>query len=280
MGKGPLRIVSNGLKQSGLAGIHVVEVPAEGKFPFEVGTTLRVARLLARAVRETVNQGGFPLVLAGGCMSSIGTLAGLGAPVGVLWLDAHGDFNTPETTVSGFFDGMALATATGRCWRSLAATIPGFEPVPESQVILLGARAFDPAERKLLARSAVTLIETSALRRTGVRGRLEPELKRLRAVTSKIYLHIDLDVLDVAEARVNQFSCAGGLTVTELLDVVRLARAHPSLAGLAITAYDPACDEGDKALQAALAIVALLDGSEESAVSLLDQLKSKRPNEA
>lgn len=89
----------------------------------EIGTARDLDRQLAVSVAATVARGVFPLTLAGNCISSVGTLGGLGAgPTGVLWFDAHGDFNTPESTVGGFLDGMALATVTGRCWTGLAAT--------------------------------------------------------------------------------------------------------------------------------------------------------------
>src|SRR5207253_2124442 len=77
--------------------------------------------------------------------------AGLGADVGVAWLDAHGDFHTPETTTSGFVDGMALAVAAGQCWRALAAAVPGFEPVLAGRVVHVGGRDFDPGKRDRLA---------------------------------------------------------------------------------------------------------------------------------
>src|SRR5208337_1183699 len=226
--------------------------------PLEVGTTIQVAQALAGRVRAAVRQSRFPLVLAGNCMSSLGTLAGLDEPAGVLWLDAHGDLNTPESTVSGFLDGMALATITGRCWSNLVSTFPGFEPVADRQVILLGARDFDPAERQLLEMSAITLVETPHLRETSVESALQPALERVCKLTPRIYLHIDLDVLDRSEARVNHFSSSGGLTVAELLRVVRFVCTHSSLAAAAITAYDPAFDEGDRALNTAVEIVALL----------------------
>lgn len=258
MGNGPGHIVNRGLKKPGQAEIHVDEVVVEDSVPLEVGTTFQVAHALAARVREAVHQGRFPLVLAGNCMSALGTLAGLETPVGVVWLDAHGDLNTPESTLSGFLDGMALATITGRCWSNLVSAFPGFEPVADRQVILLGARDFDPAERQLLEMSAMTLVETPQLRETSVESALQPALERVCKLTPRIYLHIDLDVLDRSEARVNHFSSSGGLTVAELLRVVRFVGSHSSLAAAAITAYDPAFDEGDRALNAALEIVGLL----------------------
>lgn len=258
MGNGPAYIANFGLRKRGLGGIRTKEVSIDTSLPLEVGTTLQVARALASTVEDTIKRGRFPVVLAGGCMSSIGTLAGLGGPPALIWLDAHGDFNTPDTTVSGFFDGMALATATGRCWRRLTASVPGFRPVPESHAILVGARAFDPIERLLLKSSAIAVIEPLAVRNQGMAVALEPALKRLRERQARVYLHVDLDVLDVGEARANQFSCPGGLTLSEVLDTVRLVQQHFSLAAVAITAYDPVQDHDNKALSAATEIVSLV----------------------
>jgi len=259
MGNGPAHIVNRGLRKPSQAEIPIDEVVVEELVPLEVGTTFQLARVLAARVREAANRRRFPLVLAGNCMSALGTLAGLDEPAGVVWLDAHGDLNTPESTLSGFLDGMALATVTGRCWSNLVSTFSGFEAVPDRQVILLGARDLDPAEQVLLDASAITHIDTAWLRQAGVESTLGPALERVCKLTPRIYLHIDLDVLDVSAVRVNHFSSRGGLTVAELLRVVRFVGSHSPLAAAAITAYDPAFDEGDKALNAAGEVIALLD---------------------
>jgi hypothetical protein len=88
-----------------------------------------------------------------------------GPGVGLVWLDAHGDFNTPETDTSGFLDGQGLAIAVGRCWRSLAATIPGFTPLPERDVVLVGARDLTHAQGEVLRDSEVTWLRPEDARR-------------------------------------------------------------------------------------------------------------------
>jgi arginase len=232
------------------------EVEVQDRFALEVGTSFAVARQLAEKVGDVSGRGDFPLVLAGNCISCIGTLAGMGdPPPAIIWLDAHGDFNTPETTVSGFLDGMALATAVGRCWGKLAATVPGFRPVPETQAVLLGARDFDVDEHALLDSSAVSLIDAQRIRKHGLRAALEPLLSRIQTDAGRAYLHIDLDVLDPAEARVNHFAPTGGLTLAELLGIVSLVRERFALAATAITAYDPEYDEGEKAIRAAVDVI-------------------------
>ena len=137
MGRGPRSILRH-LKAD--RNFPVDEVEVHDRFALEVGPSFAVARQIAEKVRHAVSNGAFPLILAGSCISCVGTIAGLGMPSpAIIWLDAHGDFNTPETTISGFFDGMALATAVNRRWGKLAATVPVFRPVPERHVALVGA---------------------------------------------------------------------------------------------------------------------------------------------
>lgn len=253
MGRGPGHIVRHLQAEKKF---EVDEVEVHDRFALEVGTSFAVARQLAEKVCNVSSSGAFPLVLAGGCISCVGTLAGLGVPpAAIIWLDAHGDFNTPETTISGFLDGMALATAVGRCWSKLAATVPGFHAVPEKQAVLVGAREFDVNERELLDNSAVGLIEPQLIRNHGLRAEFEQHWTKIHAYTGRAYLHIDLDVLDPAEACANQFAAPGGLTLSELLAIVSLVRERFTLAAAAITAYDPEYDEGEKALRAAVSII-------------------------
>jgi arginase len=258
MGRGPGHIVRHLKAEKSLPGeeLEVDEVDVLGRFELEVGTAFAVARQIAEKVRNVAGSGTFPLVLAGGCISCVGTLAGLGAPPpAIIWLDAHGDFNTPETTISGFLDGMALATAVGRCWGKLAATVPGFHPVPESHAVLVGAHEFDVDERVLLDSSAVCLIDPQRIRAQGLRAGLEPLWAKMQTYTRRAYLHIDLDVLDSAEGRANQFAAPGGLTLAELLGIVSLVRERFMLAAAAITAYDPEYDEDERAVRAAVAVI-------------------------
>jgi arginase family enzyme len=127
--------------------------------PAEIRTAFELARRLAIAVRSARTAGHFPLVLSGNCNTAVGTLSGLTpARRATFWFDAHGDCNTPETTASGFLDGMGLAMAAGLCWHELTALVPGYEPVAPSATFLLGARDLDRAEAAVLERSAIATI--------------------------------------------------------------------------------------------------------------------------
>jgi arginase len=121
---------------------------------------MAVCRQLAAAVRHAIVEGHFPFVLAGSCDVSKGVLADFRHErCGVVWIDAHADFNTPESTVTGFLPGMSLAVIAGHCYRNYWAEIGDNGPVPEAATLLLGVRELDPAERERLTRSAIRVIE-------------------------------------------------------------------------------------------------------------------------
>jgi arginase len=241
MGAGPDRLLESGLADALRASGHAVatehvELPADPA-P-EIAATFALAARLADRVRAARTDGALPIVLAGNCASAVGALSGLDDPEpAVIWLDAHADLNTPETTRSGFLDGMALAIATGRCWGSMAASIPGFRPIPDANVCLIGARDVDDAERKLLRRSEIQVLSAA-----DYLDELPATFKGLQKHAKAVYLHIDLDVLDPSEGRANAFAADGGLSVREVLYVIQAIRRKLPIAAVALTAYDPTCD--------------------------------------
>lgn len=255
MGAGPDRLLDAGLASALRAAGHTVaaehvELPA-GAPATEIGATFALAAQLAERVRAARAGGALPIVLAGNCASAMGTLSGLDGPEpGIVWLDAHADLNTPETTRSGFLDGMALAIATGRCWASMASTVPGFRPVPEDTVCLIGTRDFDPAEAGYIASSPIPV-----LARDDVHARLPAALETLRRRAGTVYLHIDLDVLDPSEGRVNSFSTDEGLLLADVLRVIEMIRGRLTIGAVALTAYDPAFDPDGRITTAAQSIV-------------------------
>lgn len=204
-----------------------------------------VAAGLAHRVREAREEGRFVIVLAGACLSALGSCAGLRSTErGIVWLDAHADFNTPETTCSGLLDGMALATLTGRCWSGLTARIPGFRPVPEESVDLVGARDLDDAEAALL--------EGSSIRRWAADALAGLAEARYLQETEATYVHLDLDVLDPSVGRANRLAFPGGLSGDALEALFTSLGRHAPVGVLALTAYDPAEDETGQAAAAAV----------------------------
>jgi arginase len=247
MGAGPERLIERGLLDGARArGVEVTVERYDPRSPKgEVGSAIEIAGWLSERVVAARGAGAFPLVLSGNCASSLGTLAGLtqrtGRQPGVCWFDAHADFNTPETTESGFFDGMALAAGVGRCWTRLTATIPGFRAVPESRVLLLGARALDTAEERALSASAVRRVSAG-----DEPDEATQQLGTLRIQVRDVYLHIDLDTLDPSEGTVNVYSCPGGFTRQRLVEIVAEIAGMFDVAALALTAYDPAFDRDNR----------------------------------
>jgi arginase len=139
-GMGPGHFMRNNIVPLLEADGHRVKnttIEAESEFTLEIGTAFELNRLLSAEIKSTLSNDRFPVTLAGNCNTCLGNIGGIGSDrLGIIWFDAHGEFNTPETTLSGYLDGMPLATATGRCWTKIAKNIPGFNPVPESNVII------------------------------------------------------------------------------------------------------------------------------------------------
>jgi arginase len=249
MGAGPEHLVRAGLPARLAAAGHEVGVrmvESRSSWRSEVRTAFELAGLIADEVRDTRSSGAFPLVLSGNCLqAALGTVAALEAPA-VFWFDAHGDFNTPETTIGGFLDGMALATVTGRCWTQLSSTIPGFQPVAESRVVLIGARDLDPFEAAALDRSSVRRLSVASLRTAPSDG------------AAAGYVHLDLDVLDPSGGAANSYAVPGGLTRGDVESALDSIASSTPVLGAALTAYDPAVDTLGSVAESALALGAAL----------------------
>jgi arginase len=251
MGAGPEHLCNAGLEKHLAAQGHHVESrviePASVHWRAEVQTSFELMRAVAEQVRAARAAGRFPLVLSGNCLSAVGVVAGLGPETGVIWIDAHGDFNTPQTTMSGFLDGMTLATATGRCWVELARRIEGFEPVPEMSVVLIGARDLDPGEGAALARSKVVRLSVEA-----APNEVESILQALGPTMKRFYLHLDLDALDPSVGRANGYAAKGGFTNQNLQKVLALVARNLPIEAMTMASYDPSYDSENKVCAIAL----------------------------
>lgn len=252
MGAGPLALAGAGaagtLRDQG----HQVDERfiEAGPWRTEIATAFELQRLVAVEAAAARDAGRFPLLLSGNCNTTLGLLTGR---VGVVWLDAHGDFNTPEITVGGFLDGQGLAMVVGRCWAGLTATVPGFRPVPEDRVVLVGARSLDPAEEAALRGSAVTWLPPDR-----IAGGLGPALDALAARVDGVHVHIDLDVHDPSVAPANGYAAPDGLAAEQVHDVVRQVAGRIPIVSAALAAYDPSYDPRGAMRDTALALLTLL----------------------
>jgi arginase len=217
------------------------------KIPASTGdvevASLRVACELAATVRDLMKAGQTPLVLAGSCDVAPGVLAGLADEhCGVIWIDAHADFNTPSSSRSGFWPGMTLAVVVGDCGQHARTTL-GVAAVPESHVALLGVRSVSPA-------SEAERLRASELHVVGWRNG-QPErsvaetLDRLAEYVDRVYVHLDLDALDPSIGRgVVDAPVPGGLTAGQLTDLLHGVRERFAISATTIATYVPANDHG------------------------------------
>jgi len=260
MGAGPEALLQAGLVEALRSAGHNVSVRLAELDPdqwqAEIQSGFELMRMLAVAVREARDGGRFPIVLAGNCNTAVGTLAGLGADsIGVAWLDAHADFNTPETTTSGFLDGTAVAVISGRCWTQLAATVPGFSPIADERICLIGTRDIDSLESALLDDSSVSVVAPRQLR-----DGLSRRLQLLSEHVHRIYVHLDLDVLDAAVAAANTFAVGGGLTLDDAHYALTTIAERLEIGAITLSAFDPSADTDGSATRAAIDLICTAAG--------------------
>jgi arginase len=242
VGRGPERLLEAGAEKvlaSGGATVRTEILELDREYSNEILGCFELIKLIAARVGAATEEGAFPVVLSGSCFASVGIVAGLGAPTGVVWFDAHGDFNTPETTDFGYFDGMGVAVLTGEAWRTMLAGVDGAAPLPEAAIVLAGARDFDPYERERVERSELVHLPPDRLRTP---ESLLEAARGLPTSLSGLYVHVDLDVLDADEARVNVYSAPNGISGAELQALVGGLMESCPVGALSLTAYDPKCD--------------------------------------
>jgi arginase len=173
---------------------------------------------LAELVTDVVSGGSIPLVLGGDHSIALGTLAGLraaaGEPGGVIWIDAHGDLNTPETSPSGNVHGMPLAAALGLAGDDFThprLTLPAVDP---RRVVLLGVRSLDPAERRLIRETGIRAITMTEIDRIGIERAILEAIDRASG-PGFVHVSLDLDALDPEVAPGVGTPVKGGLTYRE-----------------------------------------------------------------
>lgn len=206
-------------------------------FPVPAGTTDTICpalpagpvpdrmKPLRQAVADAVARTARPLVLSGDCPVAVGVVAGLQRrhdDVAVVWLDAHGDFNTPAITISGYLGGMALGMLTGRTPELIGDEL-GLRPVPDASIVLAGGRDLDPAERDALTASQVRRVPADPAAITAALGDLP------------VYLHLDIDVIDSEQLPGLRFPSGPGPSLTQIENCLAAvcAAADVAAAGIA-----------------------------------------------
>ena len=198
----------------------------------------RVHCPIAEFVMSTAKQNELPVSIAGDCGASLPVMAGLqraGLDPVLVWLDAHGDFNTIETSPSGFLGGMPLAMMVGRGDLSIPEK-SGQSPVPEENVWLIGARDLDPLEEITLEKSHV--------------HRMVLETLDHLTFDRPVYLHIDNDIVDAVDVPANNYPVAGGPSLADTIKQCSTFASRNSLCAVSLSGWNGRLDHNDKTSRA------------------------------
>lgn len=258
-GCGPDYFLKNGVRellQKSGHHYHIHSIKSEKPLDTEIGTFFELNKNLAQYLKS-LSEDYFPLVFSGNCNSCVGTLAGIKPEdIGIVWFDAHGDYNTPETTLSGFLDGMGLAMATGQCWKNLLPQIPGYKAIPGDRVIQVGAIALDIEEKIMLEKNSISIITNDPS--NSFLDNFEQALDNLAQQVQKVYIHLDLDVLAVEKGQVNQFVVSDGLSLETVVQCLKMIKEKLTIKACGIASVNPALDEEKFVLNAGIKLVKTL----------------------
>ncbi len=219
------------------------------------------SRHLAEVVADQRRRGLFPLGLLANCNGLMGMLGGLQNSgvgwkplrVGLVWIDAHADFNTPETTLSGMLGGMPVAISTGLCLHRLRVKCGLDLALPTRYVTMVGVRDTDPLEQELLDRSEIQHVTVDQIRHLS--PAIDLEMERLATLTDLIYVHVDMDVLDPVEVPGHGLTVEDGPTSIELGEALEIMFEHPKAAAFGVASYPVGRDPEGRSLKAVYKLV-------------------------
>lgn len=234
------------------AGSPVKKIAQPSLAPGEIDDD-RIANLgrlnakIASEVTEAYASGAAPLLMGGTCSHLVGMIAGLqqaygaSARIGLLWLDAHGDFNTPRTTLSGMLGGMPVAVTAGLCypvWREGAGQLA---PLPTNRIVMIDVRNLDPAEEALIRATDVEIA------RFGPEFALDPVLAavdRLASEVDHLYLHVDADILDSTLQPNHPTAEPGGPSLKTVQHVLDYAFRTGKIRAFGVVSVNPTGPDG------------------------------------
>ena len=260
MGRGPHALLGAGLVER-LANEGVtatlVEIEPEEVFAAEIAMAFDLQRGVRRAVEASLAMGRRAISLTGNCNTGvIGSLAAhAGSDIGLVWFDAHSDAATPDSSTSGFLDGMGLAMALGCCWTTMLREV-GASKLDGRRAALVGAREIEPAAGRLLEDQGVAIVTPEDARL----GHIGPPLDRLRSAgVRQVHLHVDLDVLDSERVGpASSYALGDGVSEVELLRLIEQVQSAFPTASASIASYDPEVDTSGAVASAGLEVAARL----------------------
>ena len=219
---------------------------------------VRESGLIANRVAECAEKRCFPLVLGGDQSVSIGAAAGLakkGNRRGIIWMDAHGDFNTHETTPSGNIHGMALAAILGYGHPKLS-TLGGARPKAlEQNTVLIGGRSFDQAEAKAISNSQMTVFTMREIDELGMMRVIENALRVASTGVAEVHLSFDVDVIDPREAPGTGTGVSGGLTYREAHLAMEMLHDSKKITSAEFVEVNPILDNANKTAELTVELI-------------------------
>jgi arginase len=227
------------------------------KKPHNIAEIVRACEELAVAVADIAKQGNIPLVLGGDHSIAMGTIAGLdraGKRPGVIYIDAHGDINTPETSPSGNVHGMPLAVSLGLAGDPFPEALRG--TTDGKNAVLMAIRDIDPGEKDNIRKAGVTAITMADLDRGGMAEGMKRAIAVAGQAPGGIHVSLDMDALDPDEAPGVGTPVRGGLTYREAQLAMEMLAASGKLRSIEIAEVNPVLDSGNKTAQLAVELVA------------------------
>jgi arginase len=213
---------------------------------------------IAVQVRAAADGGLVPLVLGGDHSVALGTLGGLAAmdgPGGVLWFDAHGDLNTPATTPSGNVHGMPLAAALGRAGAGFEADSWRLPTLVPEHVAVIGVRSLDPGEREVVRENGVAVYTISDIDRRGVEPVLREALERVSGAPF-VHVSVDMDLVDPDVAPGVGSPVRGGVSYREAHLMMELVAESGLLGSLELVEVNPILDHENATAELAVELAA------------------------
>jgi arginase len=216
---------------------------------------------LADIVADQIRSDVLSIGLMANCNGLMGMLAGhqrSGNPrkplrVGLVWIDAHGDFNTPETSLSGMMGGMPVAISTGQCLHHIRRTSGLEPPLPIKYVTMAGVRDTDPMEQYLIDKYDIPQITVDDIKR--LNQAIDMEMDRLSRITDLIYVHVDLDILDPEDIPGAGLPVENGPTADELGEALSVMFEYPNVKGFGMASYPWRRDPERKGLKSVYRLV-------------------------
>ena len=217
---------------------------------------------LRKRVEALLEEGEFPLVVGGDHSIACGTVAGIsshyarkGERIGLIWFDAHGDMNTPESTESGNIHGMPLAACLGDGADALARLGDRYPMVEVANAALVGVRSLDRRERERVRSSGIRCFTMKDIDSRGIHWVMEQAIARATAGTAGFHLSFDLDGIDPAVAPGVGTPVPGGVSYRESHTVMELVADTRALLGLEMTELNPILDDGNQTAHVAVELV-------------------------